>query len=198
MSIADFIGSLCFVGFFIMYKLKSNKTVAENFKNNVTAGDYAVEIKGVPQNCEDENHIQAHFQRFGEVIEVYFARNYRGMLSLYKERAKLSTKLGYQRILAEKHQNNEKNVRKISKLEEKIRIFDTKMHIRLEKENRHDKLPVNRAYLIFNKLENKKKCLEVCRFSKKMCKNTPVPIELIYNGEHELKVKQTTEPSNIL
>ena len=62
----------------------------------------------------------------------------------------------------------------------------------------HEDLPVNRAYLIFNKLEDKKTCLEQTRISRMCCTSKSVEIARLYRGETKLKVKQTTEPSNIL
>lgn len=197
MAIADSLGALCFAIFIIRYYQVSKKTVSENFKNNVTAADYAIEIKGLPEHFIDTDQIKDHFEQFGEVVEVYLARKYYGMLQDYRERATLSTKLGYERIISPSLGFTNSDT--IKKLEEKICKFDSEMHIRFEKGNiNHDQLPINRAYLIFNKLENKKLCLEGCRTRTWCCSKRNIEIERLFRGEIELKVKQTTEPSNIL
>jgi hypothetical protein len=196
LAITDFIGALCFVLFLIRYNYLSSKTVEENFKNNVTAGDYAVEIKGIPDTWTDVETLKEYFEQFGEVIEVYLAKKYSGMLSDYKTRAKLSKQLGYQRILASLGYQNSK---KIQKLEKKIEGFDVKMNNRFKKGHiTHENLPTDRAYLIFNKLTNKKTCLENSRHTKRCCKNKIIPFDHFFQGKVKLKVKQTTEPSNIL
>lgn len=197
MAIADSIGALCFAFFIVRYYMVSNKTVVENFKNNVTAADYAIEIKGLPEHFIDNEQVKDHFEQFGEVVEVYLARKYYGMLQDYRERANLSTQLGYERIIAPSvgYTNSEK----IKKIEQKICKFDSEMHIRFTKGDLfHDNLPINRAYLIFNRLENKKLCLEGCRTRTWCCSKRQVEIERLFKGEIILKVKQTTEPSNIL
>jgi hypothetical protein len=197
MAIADSIGALCFAFFFVRYFYISKRTVAENFKNNVTAADYAIEIKGIPENTLGTEQIKEHFEQFGEVVEVYLARKYFGMLNDYRERAQISNKLGYERIIAPALGYT--NTKTIKNLEEKICRFDTEMHIRCKSGDiLHEKLPVNRAYLIFNKLENKKLCLEGCAARSVCCKKRRIEIERLFKGEIPLKVKQTTEPSNIL
>ena len=197
MAIADSIGALCFAFFIVRYFSVSNRTVVENFKNNVTAADYAIEIKGLPEHFTDVDQVKDHFEQFGEVVEVYLARKYYGMLQNYKERANLSTQLGYERIIAPSvgYTNSDK----IKKIEQKICKFDSEMHIRFNKGDLfHDSLPINRAYLIFNKLENKKLCLEGCRTRSWCCSKRQIEIERLFKGEIALKVKQATEPSNIL
>ena len=197
MAIADSIGALCFAVFFVKYFHVSKKTVAENFKNNVTAADYAIEIKGLHEDLMETDQIKDHFEQFGEVVEVYLARKYFGMLQDYKERAQISNKLGYERIIAPGLGNT--NAKKIKQLEEKLCKFDTEMHIRFKNGDIfHDKLPVNRAYLIFNKLENKKLCLDGCAPRSICFKKRKIEIERLFQGQVALKVKQTTEPSNIL
>lgn len=196
LAIADFIGAVCFIIMFWRYHSISRKTVAENFKNNVTAADYAIEIKGFPETVCDAEPVREHFSQFGEVVEVYLARKYGGMLNEFKDRVKISTELGYQRILEARGSGNRQ---KLKNFEKKIKDFDIKMHERFEQGGiNHEMLPVNRAYLIFNKLEDKKLCLDQTRSSRRCCQSKSERIAGLFQSEVTLKVKQTTEPSNIL
>lgn len=197
LSIADFICGLCFIIFLIRYSIHSRRIVAENFKNNVTAADYAVEVKGVPEDFSDTGLLKEHFEQYGEVCEVYLARKYDGLLNEYKKRAELSIKLGYERAVALK--KGFKNEDKIKKLEAKIQKFDTTIHLKFKKGHiNHNQLPVNRGFLIYNRLDDKKTCLKECKAIKRCCRSSIIPIEQYFLGKHILKVKQTTEPSNIL
>ena len=55
--------------------------------------DFAVEVKGFPPTITDNNSLFAHFEQFGEVLEVCLARDYNNTLMYNKKQAYLQTKI---------------------------------------------------------------------------------------------------------
>ncbi|CAG9312667.1 unnamed protein product [Blepharisma stoltei] len=194
-AVADFLYTLVFIVFLVYYKISAKKVVLNNFKDNVTAGDYAIEIKGLPEEDIDEKEIIAHFQSFGEVVEVYLARKYNGYLGSYKARAKLSFQEGYYKLMSKKDPSQEI---KLKEIQEKIKNFDENLQIkRKEAQATNEDLIVDRAYLVFNDVNSRKKCLKAYSNKLKLCRKNLQPKELKFRGFHTLVVKPTVEPSNI-
>lgn len=165
-AIADFLYTLFFIGFYVFFRIQSKRVVNRNFKDNVTAGDYAVEIKGLPKEDIEEEEIFKHFERFGEVVEVYLARRYEGMLGMYKNRAGLSFKEGYYKL---KSQLNPKYQANLKTIQDKIQAYDLKILTKKSQaELKNEELVVERAYLIYNDISARKKCLKAYASSSKL------------------------------
>ncbi|CAG9332151.1 unnamed protein product [Blepharisma stoltei] len=194
-AVADFLYTFVFIGFLVYYKKLSKKVAEKNFKDNVTAGDYAVEIKGLPAEDIEEKEIIEHFQKFGEVVEVYLARKYNGWLGSYKTRAKLSFQEGYLKLMA---QNDPTQEAKLKAIQEDIREFDEKLlRKRKDAAEANEDLIVDRAYLVFNDVSSRKKCLTAYDTKLKLFRKQMQPKELRFRGTYSLVVKPTVEPSNI-
>jgi RNA recognition motif-containing protein len=128
--IPDIINTLLFVCFLLYYRIRSTLIARNNIKANVTAGDYAVMIRGLPKDGISEEDLTKHFGKYGEVREVCFARDYDDALKDYTARANYSYKLGFHKLMAKT--KGVENPRKIRVLERKIKNFDDKISKREE------------------------------------------------------------------
>lgn len=95
LAFSDFSYSLLFLFFLVYYYFKTNTVVKRNFRENITAGDYALQVKGIPEHVNDPSIVSEHFSQYGEVAEVSLARKYHDLLDDYVKRANLSLQLGY-------------------------------------------------------------------------------------------------------
>jgi len=195
--IADVAYTVLFVLFLVFYRIKSVDIVEKNLESNLLPSDFAVEVKKLPKDAEEEE-VRKHFEQFGEVVEVSLARYYNGKLMLYRYRSELSIKLGTARVIAQ--QKGIDSTTRIALLEKSIQLFDA----RLAKKNRESnkpssQLPVNRAYILFNQHASKQICFDSYRKARKCCHSRRnQPTELQFRGEHPLKIKRPPEPSSIL
>jgi RNA recognition motif-containing protein len=156
--IPDLLNTLLFIGFLLYYRIRSTIVTRNNVRANVTAGDYAVMIKGLPKEGVTAEDISKHFAKYGEVREVCFAREYDDILKDYAARAKYSYKLGFHKLMAKT--KGIENSRKVRNIERKIQRFDEKIAKREEDSDKtNDELPVNRAYVVFEDVEHRKQAI---------------------------------------
>lgn len=200
LAIADGIYSLIFIAFILQYTYVSQRVSKSNLIDNVTAGDYSVEIKGFPRKTIEKDKVKNHFARYGDIAEVYLSRIYDGRLSDYKKRAEISYKLGLRMQIAKKRQEKGNRRGTIKVLEKARSKFDEKLNIGSDySDKNHDELPVDRAFIIFDRLEDRKKCLIDYKKSRKCCwKHRKQETRLMFKGKYPLIVKPTTEPSDII
>lgn len=198
LAIADGLYSLLFLAFILQYIYVSKKMSKDNLVDNVTAGDYAVEIKGFPKKCIKEQKIKDHFSKYGDIAEVYLARIYNGRLSEFKKRAQISYQLGLKRLIAKRQKKARKGT--INILEKAQVEFDENLNKDDSfADKSHDDLPVIRVYIIFERLEDRAQCLSDYKKQHKCCwrrrKQNP---NLMFKKKYPLLVKAATEPSDIL
>lgn len=198
LAIADGLYSLLFLGFILWFIYVSRKVGKGNLIDNVTAGDYAVEVKGFPMKNIKQVKVKEHFEKYGGIAEIYLARKYNGRLNEFKKRAEISYKLGLKRLIAKKQKKSKKG--SINFLEKAQVDFDENLNKDDELADKpHDELPVIRAYIIFESLEDRAKCLNDYKKHHKCCwrrrKQHP---NLMFKQKYPLIVKSATEPSDIL
>lgn len=192
-TIADLGYTSIFIIFLVYFEWYQNKVVKQRSLNAVTPGAYAVEVKRLPKEPLTADEVKAHFSQFGEVVDVHFAKNFGGRLQLYKERANISINLGFEKLV-------NKDSAKVKKFQKKLAKFDKKIlnKERGEASKSYDELPVNRAYVIFNKADDKKKCLNAYANAYTDCCRRRMKRNLMFRDKYKLFVKQTIEPSNII
>ena len=151
LAIADGIYSLMFLAFILQYQFISKRVTKSNLINNVTVGDYAIEIKGFPRKNIKTEKIQKLFSKYGDIVEIALGRVYNGRLDEYKKRAEISKKLGLKKLIA-RMQNNKRRVT-INVLERKKLNFDEAINLEDDLADKtNDELPVDRVFIIFDRL----------------------------------------------
>ena len=200
LALADGVYTLIFVGFILQYTYVSQRVSKVNQVDNVTAGDYAIEIKGLPRKNIKPEKVKNHFARYGDIAEVYLSRIYNGRLSEYKKRAEISYKLGLRKEIAKQRQEKKTRRGTIRVLENAKVKFDENMNEDDTSANKvHDELPVGRAYIVFDRLEDRMKCIIDYKKSQKCCwRSRKQDARLMFKKKYRLLVKPTTEPSDII
>lgn len=192
--IADFLCNVIFSFFIIYFSIKTDKRIKSNLKNNMSCSDYAVEVKGLPQDNISVQEIRKFFEeRFGKTEEVYLARKYEGKLKVFAKRAELEKKMNHEMALD--HLKNLENSKKIEKLRYEIKKFDITIGKFTTGSRKHDDLPVERAFIVFSLQSSREKCLKEFKLANKTCKNYNE--NLLFRNEYKLKVVAPSDPSNI-
>lgn len=191
--IADLLYTLIFVFFIIAAHITSREKIESNIRKNVTAADYAVEISGLPCVPIKNEEVKDLFMQFGNVVEVFLARKYNGVLGNYKQRADLTLELKY---LERLKINGFKKDRKIKKVQQQIAKFDEKIKEKQENMSRtHDDLPVIKGFVVFSKFSERALCIKAFKKANSACSRYPSSLK--FRQSYKLKVIQTSEPSNI-
>lgn len=190
--IADLLYTLIFVFFVVGVHLTSKEKIQSNSKKSVTAADYAVEISGFPCEAIKNDEVKDLFSKFGEVIEVYLARKYNGMLGSYKKRADLTIE---QKYLERQSSNGIKVDKQLVKVKKEISKFDEKIRSQENNFKIHDDLPVIKGYVVFSKLSERADCLKAYKKANRACFRYPSSLK--FRSIHKLNVTFTSEPSNI-
>ena len=191
--IADMLYTTVFIFFIYYIWIKSRKTIKFNIKNNVSSSDYAIEIKGLPEDTVSNELKDFISSLYGDVIEVSLARKYFGRLTLFKTRTDLWNNLEYQ-IALSKVINN-KNQKKIKKIQKKIKKFDKKIGKKFVKNLKHEELPVERAFIIFNLESSRNCCLSDFKNLNAWC--TKYTNNYLFKNKYRLRVSIPSDPSNI-
>ncbi|CAG9311615.1 unnamed protein product [Blepharisma stoltei] len=192
-TIADLIYTCFFIIFLVYLEIYVKRIIKKRRLMTVTPGSFAVEAKGFPKEPLSAQEVKDHFSQFGEVAEVAFAKDFSGRLFFYSKRAQISIKIGHEKL-------KNKNTLQLRNLQRQMSIFDRKLY-KADNGNvkTFNELPVIRAFIIFNKVEDKKNCLKEYKNSYiECCCCRKMKKHLMFRGKHELKVKQAPEPSNIL
>eukprot|EP01022_Parablepharisma_sp_SALTPOND_P033061 TRINITY_DN88121_c0_g1_i1.p1 TRINITY_DN88121_c0_g1~~TRINITY_DN88121_c0_g1_i1.p1 ORF type:complete len:422 (-),score=45.63 TRINITY_DN88121_c0_g1_i1:2121-3386(-) len=130
-------------------------------KQNLSPASYAVQVQGLPRHLgsEGEKEVAAFFEeRFGKVIECAFAREFNNSLELYKNMAAISKEINKEQIRCQiSGKPTSAPLEKLIRRKEKA-----KMHLKEALPNMEDyhSLPVNRAFIIFDSLDDKLRCLQ--------------------------------------
>jgi hypothetical protein len=198
LAIADGIYSLMFLAFILQYYYTSRKSGKSGISDYVTAGDYAVEVKGFPRKNIKLEKIRNHFIKYGEIAEIYLARAYNGRLNEFRKRAEISYKLGLKRLVATQKKKSRKGT--ISILEKAQVEFDENLNKDQKfADKRNDELPVIRAYIVFERVEDRAECLKDYKKTRKfLCFKRKQKENLMFKQKYPLLVKPATEPSDIL
>lgn len=198
MTMADMSYTIVFLGFIIFFIVKTQLLAKKTAQENITAANYCLKVKGLPEAGLKAEEVKKHFSNFGEVVDVSLARIYDGLLDLYGSHFELSMNLSNERVLAQKRGDPES--RKIRMMERKLEMLNDKIKRREAQIVRtHDELPVIYAFVVFNSADDSNRCYSVYKNSKKCCQfASSQSQELQFRGHHPLSVSRATEPDNIL
>lgn len=156
---------------------------------------YSVQIDGLPSNVTKEE-VNQYFAELGyDVHEVSLARNYHGILRYYKEKARLREKVAKRKGYLRNQQLCLHTDKSLLKIKEKIAEIDTKIDNEIIAK-RHNELPVVKAFVIFNEINDRVRCLRLHRTYKFLFLNLRRPTMI--GGQHKLTITPAPEPSTIL
>jgi hypothetical protein len=198
MTMADLSYTVVFLAFIIFFIIRTQLLAKRNYDQNITAADYCLRVKGLPETNFTAEEVKKHFSQFGEVNEVHLARIYDGLLDLYSTRHQLALTIHNERILEQKR--GEADTRKVRMLERKLELHDEKIKKREASNVRtHDELPVIYGFVVFNSSQDSTKCLSTYRRAKRCCQfASGQPQHLQFRGHHPLSMFRAAEPDNIL
>lgn len=187
--VIDYIASIFFLSFIVYYLIKSKGLVLKSINDGLAVEDFAICVEGYPEMIT-ENLVFDYFSRYGDVCQVYLSRKYEGKLLKYKEVYEMCDRIG---IRERDHQNKKR--RTVNILTNAIDKFDYKFAL----DKRHDELPVDKAFVIFNTIEAKRKCLKDVIKQKKKCWGRKTIGRRKYSILNiDLQVKPASNPGDIL
>jgi len=197
-SIMDFLCTLAFLGFLVYYRRRQLLARKEVETKVITAADYTVHAKGLPEDASKEE-IQEHFSKFGEIEQVLVS--YHG----YKDRSRLLE----QRAKAE--EDVEQFTLQIASpvetpgaqdgLAAAQRLVDKTTGELLKLQRTHARNPrcCGHAFVTFKLWSAAHKCRDVYKvnrswFLSALTKEAPA----LFRGALQIKVKMAPQPSDIM
>jgi len=194
---ADLTYTGLFILFLFFYRFSVGRILRKSQLETHKVSSFAVAAKRLPANCIVEE-VRTHFQQFGEVTQVHLARVYDDKLYDYHKRAQLSYSLGAAFLKAKAKGKASSNTIKMLQL--RIKQFDQRIKKKEAADLRpHDHLPVNRAYIVFETIEDRTSCLKQYAKERKWWRSARKQrAELQFQGKFPLRVKAAPEPSIIL
>ena len=194
---ADLVYTGIFIIFLLFYRISAGRIISQYQRKMRKISTYAITVKKLPEECT-ENEVELHFQQFGVVRQVHLARKFHDKLYDYRKRTELSYNLGIAQNKAKLKNKVTNNTIKLLKM--RIKKFDEKIKKQEKEDLRpYEKLPVDRAYVVFERIEDRNSCLKQYKKEKKWWRSALYQrSELQFQGKHPLHVKPAPEPSLIL
>jgi hypothetical protein len=91
--------TLFFVAWYIFFKIKMKKYIADANEKFVTISDYTVEVIDLPKNGTKIEDVKNFFEKkYGKIEEIYFTRIFKGILTTYQKQEKLNKKIRIEEI----------------------------------------------------------------------------------------------------
>lgn len=194
---ADLTYTGLFILFLVFYRFSAGRIVRKNDLETHKVSSFAVTAKQLPATCTVEE-VKVHFQQFGPVTQVHLARVYNDKLYDYHKRAQLSYSLGAAFLKAKAKGKASSSTIKL--LQMRIKQFDQRIKKKEQSDLRsYEHFPVNRAYIVFETIEDRNSCLKQYKKERKWWRSERKQrVELQFQGKYPLHVKPAPEPSIIL
>jgi len=145
----------------LVYRFYNWRCELSSKATNLSAASYAVMVEGLPQALgkSGEQEVGEFFQgRFGKVVECCFAREFNNALGLYKTVADISKEISKEQIRCQiSGKPTSAELEKLTKERASARVY---LQEALPNMEDYESLPVNRAFIIFDTIESKQKCIE--------------------------------------
>ncbi len=188
-----------------VFRIYNWRTEIHSQRRNLSPAQYAVQVSGLPRFMPkgSETELKQFFEsRFGPIAECVFAREFNNSLALYKNLSAISKEIRKEHLRCQiRGKPTSDTLEKF-----KQRKLDAKDHLKKSLPNieDYDNLPVNRAFVVFENAEDRRRCLQVysrCQwFGCLTCCCSPSD-NLSYPRDGEkygLTVKKVPSPTNIL
>lgn len=194
---ADLTYTGLFILFLLYYRISAGRIVQKSEHETHKISNYAIAAKRLPNECSEEE-VRIHFQQFGAVTQVHLARIYNDKLYDYHKRTQLTYSLGAAFLKAKAKGKASSNTIKMLQL--RIKQFDQRIRKKEQKDLRpYDQLPVDRAYVVFETIEDRNNCIKQYNKARKWWRSAHKQrTELQFGGKSPLHVKAAPEPSIIL
>eukprot|EP00743_Colponemidia_sp_Colp-15_P005010 GILK01005396.1.p1 GENE.GILK01005396.1~~GILK01005396.1.p1 ORF type:complete len:784 (+),score=111.46 GILK01005396.1:81-2432(+) len=179
----------------LWFKSRQGEVAELNDLANVTAADYSIEVTGFPTEPVTEEEVRHHFQKYGKIVEVSLARQFNNVIQHYKTKAKLGAKLSS--ALA-KWTATGKGEQAAQKLMNRLNDIDHQIARVNPKNLKIEQLNADRAFIVFNKEEDRNSVLHKYRWSYWSLFRRCQRRHLRWRQQNPLTVKVAPEPSNIL
>ena len=175
---------------FICYYIVSSKTkVQKALGEHYRISDFAIQVQGFPPFVT-KDLIMNHFSSYGDIEEIYMSRNYEGKLPAYKKIYELAYEIEFESITTN-HRITSKRLTLTQDIkDDKIGLNKT-----------HDELPVDKVFVVFDKLISKKECLNHHKnvlIGYRCCKKRRNGIQSRRIARFPLNIQSAPNPSDII
>jgi len=85
----DIASIIIFAVFIAWFKGKSERIADQAEADDITAGDYAIYVEGFDPKKTTKAELTKHFNQYGKVVEVQFAKNFKGTFYKFVKLSKL-------------------------------------------------------------------------------------------------------------
>ncbi|CAI2383860.1 unnamed protein product [Moneuplotes crassus] len=201
---SDVINTVALYIFLMVFNAVSRHKMIDLMKRKQTPSDYSIYVTGFPDDSCSEEDIREYFSKYGEVLEIVFARRFGKMMKGYMAQDKINKNIKKREIQvkveAEKDESLSvleavKNDKKLQKLVKKDIKMEQELREKYPKIKCIEDVPSIGAFVVFNKSEDAITCLKAHRLNyTKLRQDEKEKIK----GKYKAKVIQADEPSNIL
>ncbi|CAG9315304.1 unnamed protein product [Blepharisma stoltei] len=191
--VSDTMYTASFILMILIFSIQGNSRIKRNNKKHDRVSDYAIKIKGIPREGVTEEEIKIHFEPYGEIIEIYLGRRYKGLLRYFHKRSIILTRMATRDSLLTFKNKEKENDKLLKKLTKRLKILDSNIIKKSQDIVSHDFLPIKTVFIIFSTRESKVKCLKAYNGSCFRSYNK----NLLFQGK-KLKITPAPEPSDII
>lgn len=89
---SDITYTIFFFVYFNIYKWSSRRQISKVLQEYYSPQDYTVYVTNLPKECTKDD-VEAHFSKWGKIVEVSFGRKFGRNLKLYLKNDSLNKKL---------------------------------------------------------------------------------------------------------
>lgn len=189
--------------FLLVFNAVSRHKLIDMMKRKQTPSDYSIYVKGFPDDEVSKSDIEKYFSKYGEVMEVVFARRFGKMMKGYMGQDKINKDIKKRqiRVEIEAEEKGEKTPaeavrsdKKLMKLVQKDNDMEKDLREKYPNIQSIENVPVIGAFVVFNSAADAVQCIKAHKINYKLQTDAKEKIK----GKYTAKVKSADNPSNIL
>lgn len=187
----DVASSALFIVLVVVYILYNERRILQVSESVCSPSKYAIEVTGVSGMDLKEEELKDHFENyFGPVVECVFARDMYNLLPEFENISQMEADLKKEEILCQR--DSDRTRLNIANKRKELAEEEARVIAKMPKDTK-DGFNISRAYLIFESLGDKKRCMTEIG---ETCCSDRITEASMFRGR-QLIVRQPCEPSDL-